>query len=923
MSKFVRHIIFYLVIAALLALSFWAYAKWIWIPGLDTIEFTNFDLVAWLNQLPAVSIDSPDEFVQYCAFHLKWLGLLAFWPLLLIPARHTLCDFPKWQRILSCFLRIAILALIVLALVDIEKTSETSLVSVIYVVDVSDSVPEEMLAQAHDEIENALKNKTPELDIQVVAFSDTPHIVELNEKGELPAFKRESTGQTDIESALRFSYALFPENHVRKIVLLGDGNQTQGDVLSEAARARAQNIRIDVKHLKTTPAHEIMITGVDVPERDNLRVGKPFELILEVNSTHDTTVHLAVAKNDFDNGSLSRDIELTAGENYITLSTEAEAPGTLNMRFALDNVPSTEDRFAENNVLLDQFVIQGKPKVLYIEQNASNASYLQRALAGYGESEGQNFEVEVRNATGLPTSLKEIRNYAAVILGDVPRETSTGRTNVTSENMNLIQDYVKRQGGGFIALGGEQALGPGGYENTTIEKILPVEFKNETPQNSQSSAIALVIDKSGSMMGSNLEIAKEAAKASVSALKAQDRVVVVGFDDAPYIVVPMTRAVNQYSINNKIAKMQADGGTDIRNALEMTYLEMAMVSAKTKHVILLTDGQSSYTGIDSIVREMAKARITVSTVALNDADTTLLSRIANLGKGRAYIAKDASSVPRIFVEETNRVVNQAVVETPFVPKVAKSHEMVKGVSFQTLLGYVGTKPKSGSQTILTGPNGAPILSHWSLGTGKTTVFTSDAKNRWASGWIKQSASFSKFWAQVVRATMKEDEETRFDMHVKRENDSVRVIVDAVSENDSFINGLNINAEITRPDGEKMTLSLPQTAPGYYENTFIMPQYGTYQARAELNQGTDSLGFAQKTFSFPYAQEFAHPNPDFDLLDAVAKTTDGFIDPEFAQIIDPQGVKIRSFSPIYYYFLWLALAGLLIDVFFRRVRIARK
>ncbi len=923
MSKFVRHIIFYLIIASLLVLNFWAYAKWIWIPGLNTLEFTNFDLVAWFNQLPAVSIDSPDELIKYCAFHLKWLGLLAFWPILLIPARHTLCDFPKWQRALSGFLRIAILALIVLALVDIEKTSETSLVSVIYVVDVSDSVSDEMLAQAHDEVENALKNKTPEIDIQVVAFSGTPHIVELNEDGKLPAFKRENSGQTDIESALRFSYALFPENHVRRIVLLGDGNQTQGDVLSEAARARAQNIRVDVQHLKTSPAHEIMITGVDVRERDNLRVGKPFELTLEVNSTHDTTVHLAVAKNDFDDGSLSRDIELTAGENFITLSTEADAPGTLNMRFALDNVPSTEDRFAENNVLLDQFVIQGKPKVLYIEQNASNASYLQRALAGYGESDGQNFEVEVRSSTGLPTSMKEIQKYAAVILGDVPRETPTGRTNVTSENMNLIQDYVKRQGGGFIALGGEQALGPGGYENTTIEKILPVELKNETPQNSQSSAIALVIDKSGSMMGRNLEIAKEAAKASVSALKAQDRVVVVGFDDAPYIVVPMTRAVNQYSINNKIAKIQADGGTDIRNALEMTYLEMAMVSAKTKHVILLSDGESSYTGIDSIVREMAKAKITVSTIALAEADTTLLSRIANLGKGRAYIAKDASSVPRIFVEETNRVVNQAVVETPFVPKVAKSHEMVKGVSFQTLLGYVGTKPKSGSQTILTGPNGAPILAHWSLGTGKTTVFTSDAKNRWASGWIKQSASFSKFWAQVVRSTMKEEEETRFEMNVRRENDTVRVIVDAVAENDSFLNGLNIDAEITRPDGEKMILNLPQTAPGYYENTFVMPQYGTYQARAELNQGTDSLGFAQKTFSFPYAQEFAHPNPDFDLLDAVAKTTDGFIDPGFAQIIDPQGVKIRSFSPIYYYFLWLALAVFLLDVFFRRVRIARK
>lgn len=924
MPKITRQIIFWLITAALLAFNLWACFHWILQPGIETFEFSNFDLVHWANRLPFFALSDPETLVQYCAFHVQWICLLAFWPILLIPARHSLSDFPLWQRIVSCFLRVALLACLALALTDIEKTSESSLVSVVYVVDVSPSVPDEMLAAAHAEIEEALKNRTPEVNVQVVTFAGEPRTVAVSEDGHIPAFVHEEGTQTDMEAALRFSYALFPENHVRRVVLLGDGNQTRGDVLSEAARAAAQDIRIDVRHLESNPAREIMVKSLDVRERDNLRVGKPFEVVLEIESTHETTVHLDVEKDGMLDPSLSRDIDLKPGENFVSLSTKPDAPGTMKMRFALGNVPEGEDRFAENNALIDQFIIQGKPKVLYIEQNASNAAYLQRALAGYADSDGQSFEVEVRTATGLPTSMKEIQKYAAIILGDVPREGSAGRVNVTSENMNLIRDYVKKMGGGFIALGGEQAFGPGGYENTTIEKILPVEFKNDTPQKNQSSAIALVIDKSGSMEeGRNLEIAKEAAKASVAALKPEDRVMVVGFDDAPYIVVPMTRAVNQYSINSKISTMRPSGGTNIRDALEMTYLDLAMASAKTKHVILLTDGHSSYTGIDALVREMARAKITVSTVALAQADTTLLSRIANLGKGRAYIAKDSNSVPRIFVEETNRVVNQAIVETPFKPQVAKAHEMINGVSFQTLLGYVGTKAKTGSQVILTAPGGAPILAHWSLGTGKTTVFTSDAKNRWASAWIKQSASFAKFWAQVVRSTMKTDDEVQFDMIIQRENDAVRVIVDAISENDSFLNGLSIDTEITRPDGEKLTLNLPQTAPGFYENTFVMPVYGTYQARAELKQGGESLGFAQKTFSFPFAQEFANPDPDFDLMDAVAKLTGGHVDPSFDEIIDPNGVKIRSFSPLFYYFIWMALIALLLDVFFKRVRIARR
>ena len=923
-------IILWLLSLALTAFNLWLFAQKIWIPDIHTLEFSNLDLIRTFNKLPGIHLDEPQSLTQYIAFHLQWIGLLAFWPLLIIPAHHSLSDFPIFQRILSIFFRIALLACITLALIDIEKTSETSRVSIIYVVDISASVPDDMLQHAHDEISRDLKLKTPETDIQVVTFDQHPQIIKIPDNGTLPPFQRhtESDSQnpstvTDIESALRFSYALFPENHLKRIVLMGDGNQTQGDVLAEAARAQAQDVRIDVRHLESDPIREVLIQSIDVHERDNLRVGKPFEIIVQILSTHETDLAFTFEKDEIRDDKNSQMTHLEPGDNFITLTTQSDTPGMLKCKFALQNVPDNEDRFAENNVLLDEFNIQGKPKILYIEQNANNASYLQRALAGFNDSQGQSFEVEVRGSTGLPTSMRELLKYSAVILGDVPRETSTGRINVTSESMNLIQDYVKRQGGGFIAIGGSEAFGLGGYQNTPVEKILPVDFKNETPQNNQSSAIALVIDKSGSMQENrNLEIAKEAAKASVGALKPQDRVLVVGFDDAPYIIVPMTRAVNRSNINTKISKMHPSGGTNIRDALEMTYLEMAMVSAKTKHVILLTDGHSSYTGIDSLVREMAKARITVSTVALADADTTLLSRIANLGKGRAYLARDNSSVPRIFVEETNRVANQAIVETPFVPQVARNHEMIKGVTFQTLLGYVGTKAKSGSQTILKAPGGAPILAHWSLGTGKTTVFTSDAKNRWASGWIKQSASFARFWAQVVRATMKTDEETRFEMIVKRENDRVRLIVDAISEEDAFLNHLDVTADITLPDGETATLSLPQTAPGFYETSMPLSLYGTYQARADLKQDGESIGFAQKTFTFPYTQEFARTTPNFDLLDAVATSTGGKIDVPFADTADPGDFKIRSFSPIWYYFLFFALICIIFDIAFRRIRMAR-
>lgn len=923
-SKKIGTVVIWVVAVVAVAVQLWAYYVVVWQPGLENVMFTNLTVVEWVNRLPWVSLAEPSVVEQYCAFSPKFVGLLAFWPLLWVAVRHSLGDFSVWQRVLSGVVRMALLALLVLALVDIEKVSETERVSVVYVVDVSDSVSDGMMRAAEAEIRGALASRRDGVDVQVVAFSDAPRVVPVDpEFAGLERFAGAEGMATDIESAMRFGYVLFRENHVRRMVLLSDGLQTHGDVLSEAARARAQGIRVDVRHLEYDASHEVLIRSVDVRGRDSLRVGKPFEIVVEVESTKAVSAHFSFYKNDVLEASGSREVGLEPGANFISLETQADAPGELRIRFELDGLDPGADRFAQNNVLSDRLMIQGKPRVLYLEDNANSASYLQRALAGYGGSSGQDFEVDVRASTGFPSSMSELSKYSAVILGDVPRQTQTGRVNLTTEDMNRLRDYVRVQGGGFIALGGDQAFALGGYEQTPVEAILPVEFKNDVPRPQKSAAVALVIDKSGSMDHGKLEIAKEAAKASVGALKPQDRVMVIGFDDVPTVVVPATRAVNRYSINTKIAGMRPLGGTNIRDALELTYLELSMVSASSKLVILLSDGGSSYAGIDALVREMSRARITVSTVAMGDADVTLLGRIANLGKGRMYVAREASSVPRIFVEETTRVANPGVIEEPFVPHVARSHEMIRGVTLQTLLGYVATKAKPGSQTILTAPGGAPILAHWSLGTGKTTAFTSDAKNRWASAWIRQSASFARFWAQVVRATMKTEEETRFEMQVVRESERVRVMVDAVSEEDAFLNGLDVEATIRDPEGRERTLSLGQTAPGFYENTFELSGYGTYEAEAVLSQSGRELGTARRTFSFPYAQEYASPEPDFGLLDAVAQTSGGRVDVDFGVTSDPEGEKTRSYSPVWPWFLWLSLGALVLDVALRRIRFGRR
>ena len=103
----------------------------------------------------------------------------------------------------------------------------------------------------------------------------------------------------------------------------------------------------------------------------------------------------------------------------------------------------------------------------------------------------------------------------------------------------------------------------------------------------------------------------------------------------------------------------------------------------------------------------------------------------------------------------------------------------------------------------------------------------------------------------------------------------------------------------------------------------MSGYGTYEAEAVLSQSGRELGTARRTFSFPYAQEYASPEPDFGLLDAVAQTSGGRVDVDFGVTSDPEGEKTRSYSPVWPWFLWLSLGALVLDVALRRIRFGRR
>ena len=135
--------------------------------------------------------------------------------------------------------------------------------------------------------------------------------------------------------------------------------------------------------------------------------------------------------------------------------------------------------------------------------------------------------MEARGRYGFPASLRELLAYDAVILADFPADL------MTMEQMNVLKSFVRDFGRGLIMCGSENSFGLGGYYKTPIEEVLPSVSRYEKQKEQPSLSMVLIIDKSGSMGGAPIVLARQAAKAAVELLGVRDRVGVIAFDGRP------------------------------------------------------------------------------------------------------------------------------------------------------------------------------------------------------------------------------------------------------------------------------------------------------------------------------------------------------------------------------------------------------
>ncbi len=903
-----RVLVWIVTCVALLGLLFWAYRRFV-------------------LQHPDPTLSWSRDGVTYELLDPKMLGAALLAPWFLVVIARSLADLPLAQRILSLVLRVAFVALLALGLSRLVRTASTQKVCTVFLVDVSDSVPDEALADARGVIERAWKDRPEDALVRVVTFARRPIVVGQTDGVEVDAPPPEITRHTgadagagsNVEAALGLAYGLFPPGFVKRAVLLTDGVETDGDMVSEAGRARDFGIRVHVvPYTRPAPA-EVAVRQLRLPER--VKVGETFEVHADVYATRPTRARARLFQGETLNGLDGvREVDLVPGENDLVWKSVVRLAGPVTYAFELE--PLGPDKFAENNRFATTIDVPGRPSVLYIEGTPEHAGPFSSALTA------QQLDVDVRPAVGMPTSLKELERYDFLVLSDVSKD------QISLQGQELVEQYVRDLGGGFLFAGGEQGFGLGGWYNTTIERILPVRMENERKKEMPSVAMMVVLDRSGSMNGLPLEMAKAAAKATVGILSPDDLVGVIAFDSSPTRYVKLQPARNRSRIGGDIARIQPGGGTEIFGALDAAYQDMTVTQARKKHVILLTDGKAPTSGIRDLVSAMVAESITVTTVGFGgDVDERLLKMIADVGGGRYHPVTDPNNLPRIFTKETEMIARAAAVEEWFPVVQTGSASFLRSIDIRTapnLHGYVSTKMKpTPAAELLASDTGEPILARWRVGLGWSLAWTSDVKSRWAVEWLRWPG-WARFWGQLVHEHMRQKHRRELDMKAEVISGEVVATVDAFGPDERFENGFVSKLVVKGPEpgGDARTFPFRQIAPGRYEARGALEKFGSFLLAAEHAKEAEDgtlrpVAVSSGRVTNPYPREYASFEPDLAKLERVAATTGGrrvsdATDERAA--FDPGDERVLFHEPLWSRFVIAAIVVFLLDLFVRRVRL---
>lgn len=456
-----------------------------------------------------------------------------------------------------------------------------------------------------------------------------------------PNRRRRTRTATAIESVLA---AQNPSRPTR-ILLFTDGYATE-PLSDVSVRLAAEGVPLDYRLIQPPASQDYRIAAIEAPAR--VQSGEAFLLRAKVTGSggkSDVEVPISLMR---DGETIAETVvPLRSGSGVAEWADRLGGGGSHSYEFIIS--PEV-DAHAGNNRAATWVEITSGPRILVISRHPDDP------LAAAFSSQGYRTQLLTDPSRASPGMLAGAR---AVVLRNVPAH------DFPSGFLASLDFFVREQAGGLLMLGGRYSFGSGGYFQSPIDELLPVSMELKADQRKLALAMAIALDRSGSMMApaiappgkTKMDLVNSGAAAAINLLGGQDSIAVFAVDSTAHTVVPLIQVGNnREKLVKQVSSIRSGGGgIYVYEALEAAWAELRKATAGTRHIVLFADANDAENpaGYKRLLKEITNAGGTVSVVGLGtkrDVDSALLAEIA-----RVFAGETVSVARSTFIDESTNL----------------------------------------------------------------------------------------------------------------------------------------------------------------------------------------------------------------------------------------------------------------------------
>lgn len=819
----------------------------------------------------------------------------------------------------ALILRLLTVICVVLALAGTQVVNRSKNLSVVFLLDRSLSTGGNSQSWQRSYIAEALKNKGKDDKFGIALFgADTglEYPVGAHSTSEIGQFSSVVDPQSSqLLSALRYAATTFPGDTARRLVVMTDGRSTEGDAAAEIQALSEAGIEVWVCPQPNQNVKDVLLAKFEAPPQVSLN--EPFFLRTVVESQGVEECQLLITENGVPKQNLA--LKLREGPNLFLLPQRKKTSGPVRYEA---RIISAADSRLQNNKGEALTLVGGEQTVIVLRQKSEPGP-----LVPLLNKAGLNAVALAPHE--LPKAAGAWRNVSALIIEDVD---SLG----WDKRLQSVVSLLVREGGmGLMMCGSDSTFGVGAYQQTPIEPLLPVDLSIRRPKDQPLSALIQLLDKSGSMSGDPIKMAREAAIAAGETLSEKDYIGVVGFDSAARWVVKFQPKGDGSALRRGVSTLRAGGGTDLYPALSEALHKLEGTEAPLKHIIVLSDGAVSPADFNPLFERANSKHITISAVALGaGADIRFLEDLTTRGKGRLFRSEDTrqgSTLAQIFIRDTVLATGSGIQDKPTDARPTQSgasSPILAGLNFKSapkLLAYNMSSTKGGTaQNLLQTAKGDPVLAVGRAGLGSTAAWLSDLGGTWAAPWDAVPGAgprISLLETLLIRTVR--SVQTADSLPLSARGNQLRVTPTGNGDLGSLEIEISTRKPLAGPlrvvavsrDGRAKEATLHPQGPFAASGSVRITEPGSGLVMVQDSEG-NLMG--RTNFSIPLAPEFTKLGTDLQALKRWSQAPRARFEPKPEEVFETPAVPVPTRTPLELDLVRGAILLLLLEIAVRRL-----